>query len=174
MSLLRTASTLTAFSCMLPGMAASQATSRPTEVQRLQFYVGRWSEAGQMRDDPSKQFKPVAGGETCKWAADGYAVMCEEKTAGAGGGWDGVYIMSYDATGKQYHVYGTEKPGSNMHAVGRLDGDRWVWVTDPAPDGSRVRYTFTPAGAGARTMRVDAGAGERWSGIVNIKYTSRK
>lgn len=173
MPLVRSASTLIVLSCMLLKVAAAQVGSRPAEVQRLQFYVGRWSEAGQMRDDPSKPFKPVAGGETCRWSAGGYAVLCEEKTEGAGGGWEGVYILSYDAAGRQYHVYGTEKPGNNIHAVGRLDGDRWVWVTDPASDGSRVRYTFAPAGARARTMIVEVGTEERWSGIVTIKYTSR-
>jgi len=165
---------MVALICMLPGIAASQAATRSAEIQRLQFFVGNWGETGQMRDDPSKPFKHIAGGEICKWAAGGYAVTCEEKTAGAGGGWEGVYILSYDAVGKQYHVHGTEKPGSNMHAVGQLEGNRWVWLTDPAPDGSRVRYTFAPAGSGARTMAVDAGAGESWSRIVDITYTSRK
>lgn len=173
MHLFRSAGTIVVLSCVLPNVAASQVDSRLAEVQRLQFYVGSWDEAGEMRDDPSKPFKPVSGGETCKWSAGGYAVVCEEKTEGAGGGWEGVYILSYDADGRQYHVYGTEKPGNNIHAVGRLDGDRWIWVTDPAPDGSQVRYTFAPAGAGARTLTVEVGVGERWSGIVNIKYTSR-
>lgn len=166
--------TLVAISCMLPGIAASQSATRPDEVKKLQFYVGRWNEAGQMRDDPGKPFKNISGGETCSWSAGGYAVVCEEKTGGAGGGWEGVYILSYDAAAKQYHVHGTEKPGTNMHAVGRLEGSRWIWLTDAAPDGSRARYTFAPAGDGARTMEVDVGAGESWSRIVNIKYTSRK
>ena len=161
-------------SSFLPTLAASQVTSGPPGVQRLAFYVGRWSEVGQMRDDPNTPFQAITGGETCSWAAGGYAVVCEEKTAGRGGGWDGVYILSYDAAGDQYHVYGTEKPGNNLHAVGRIDGDRWVWVTDPAPDGTRLRYTFAPVGADARTMTVEAGDGEHWSGIVNIKYTLRR
>jgi hypothetical protein len=173
MQLFRSVATIVGLSCMLPKIAASQVESRPAEVQRLQFYVGRWNETGQMRDDPSKPFQPIAGGETCKWSAGGYAVWCEEKTEGAGGGWEGVYILSYDAPGQQYHVYGTESPGNNIHAVGRLDGDRWIWVTDPAPDGSGVRYTFAPANAGARTMIVELGVGDRWSAIVNITYTSR-
>ena len=172
MPIVRSATTIVILSCMLVKVAASQVDSRPAEIQRLQFYVGRWSDAGQMRDDPSKAFEPVAGFETCTWSAGGYAVLCEEKTEGAGGGWEGVYILSYDAAGRQYHVYGTEKPGNNIHAIGRLDGERWVWLTDPASDGSRVRYTFAPAGTGARTMTVEVGTGERWSEIVNIKYTS--
>jgi hypothetical protein len=158
---------------LLAGIAAAQRTAPPAETRRLAFYVGRWSEAGQMRADPSQPFASISGGEECRWTAGGYAVLCEEKTTGAGGGWEGVYILSYDAAAKQYDVYGTEKPGSHMHAAGRVDGDRWVWLTDPAPDGSRLRYTFTPAGRGARTMTVDAGAGDSWASIVNIRYTRR-
>lgn len=174
MRLLGAASTMVVSSCILPMVAASQADPRPPEVQRLGFYVGRWSEVGEMRDDPTEPFQAVSGDETCSWAAGGYAVVCEEKTTGPGGGWEGVYILSYDAAGERYHVYGTEKPGSNIHAVGRADGDRWVWETDPAPDGSRVRYTFAPAGADARTMTVEAGAGDSWFGVVNIEYTRRR
>jgi hypothetical protein len=84
---------------MLLKVAVAQIESRPAEVRRLQLYVGRWREAGQMGDDPSKPFKPVAGGATCSRSAGGY-VLCEEKTEGAGGGWDGVYILSYDAAGR--------------------------------------------------------------------------
>lgn len=159
-------------SCMFPKAAASQVQSPPGEVQRLQFYVGHWNETGEMRMDPNTPFEDIAGSEICKWSAGGYAVLCEEKTEGPGGGWEGAYILSYDAAGGQYHVHGTEKPGTNMHAIGRLDGDRWIWVTDAAADGSRVRYTFAPAGAGVRTLTVDVGAGEDWFRIVNITYTS--
>lgn len=166
---------MVAVSWILPGIAASQAvTTKSAEVAQLQFYVGDWNEAGEMRDDPSKPFKAISGSETCRWTAGGYAVMCEEKTTGPGGGWEGVYILSYDSVGKQYHVHGTEKPGMNMHAVGQLDGSRWIWLTDPAPDGSRVRYIFAQADAGARTLTVDVGAGDQWATIVNIKYMSRK
>jgi len=158
---------------ILPRTAGAQSGSKSDEVQRLQFYVGTWDEAGQMRDAPDKPFQPVAGGETCTWAAGGSAVLCEEKVAGAGGGWDGVYILNYDEAGGQYHVHGTEAPGYNVHAVGRLDGDRWIWITDPAPDGSRIRYTFAPAGDGARSMVVEAGVDEDWFEIVDITYTPR-
>jgi len=172
MRLFRSVGTIVGLGLVLPKLAASQVEARPIEVQRLGFYVGHWNETGGMRDDPNKPFADIAGSETCTWSAGGYAVLCEEKTEGPGGGWEGVYILSYDAAGGQYHVHGTEKPGSNVHAVGRLDGDRWIWITDPFPDGSRLRYTFAPAGDGARTMAVEVGMGDGWFGIVNIKYTS--
>ena len=149
----------------------AQSTSKAPQIDRLAFYVGKWTESGSMRADPSQPMQAIAGGETCRWAADGYAVVCEEKTSGAGGGWQGVYILSYDAGSGKYHVHGTEKPGVNMHATGEIIADRCVWMVDPAPDGTQIRYVFTPAGNNARTMVVEIQNGTEWTRIVDIKYS---
>jgi hypothetical protein len=154
--------------------AAAQTPAVSAEIKRLAFYVGNWSESGEMREDPAKAFKAIAGSETCEWTAGRSAVLCREKTSGPGGGWNGVYILSYDPSDKRYHVRGTEYPGSDMHAIGQIDGDRWIWISDPFPDGSRIRYTFAPALRGARTLTVDAGGASNWSRIVNLKYSTRK
>ena len=154
---------ITLLALAFPAAAVSQTTVKSAEVMRLQEWVGQWAQTGKMRDDPAKPFKAIAGAETCKWAASGYAVMCEEKNSGAGGGWSGVYIISYDAAGKQYHVHGTEAPGNNMHAVGQVDGAKWTWFTDTAPDGSMARYIFEPAGKSGRTMKVSVGSGDAWA-----------
>ena len=152
----------------------AQSTAKPPGIERLAFYVGSWTESGSMRADPSKPMQPIAGSETCRWSADGYAVVCEEKTSGAGGGWDGVYILSYDAGSGKYHVHGTEKPGVNMHATGEIAGDRWVWMVDPAPDGTQIRYVFAPASDNTRTMVVEIQSGTEWTKIVDIKYSRSK
>ena len=170
----RIAIAVAALSGLPPAIAVAQEPARPAEIQRLQFYVGSWSEKGRMREDAAKAFAPIAGGETCRWGAGGYAVVREEKTSGPGGGFEGVYILSYDAAAKTYNVYGTEKPGSNVHAVGRVEGDRWSWLTDPGPDGSRLRYSFAPKGPNARTLTVETGAGDRWDSIIDVEYTRRK
>jgi hypothetical protein len=127
-----------------------------------------------MRNDPTKPFFSISGGETCKWAAGGFAVICEEKTAGPGGGWEGVYILGYDPAAKEYHVHGIERPGNSLHGVGRIESDRWIWTTDPAPDGSLVRYTFSPGCEGRRSLVVEAGSGGKWAAIATVTYTSRK
>ncbi len=154
------------------GVAAADPAQRSAELERLGFYVGHWTASGTMRADADTPMRPITGAETCSWAAGGYAVVCEEKTEGPGGGWEGVYILSYDAATNEYHVFGTEKPGNNLHAVGKLDGDRWLWLTDAFPDGSRARYMFAPAGAKARTMKVEVGGGTEWLEIVDLTYTA--
>jgi len=148
--------------------------TRSPELQQLGFYVGAWDETGEMRDDPANPFQAISGGETCEWAAGGFAVVCEEKTGGPGGGWEGVYILGYDSEAKQYSVHGIEKPGSSMHGVGHLEGERWIWLTDPAPDGSQLRFTFAPADAGARTLVLEVGAGESYAAIARVTYSPRK
>ena len=143
-------------------------------LERLSYYVGSWSERGGMRDDPGKPLRPIAGGETCRWAAGRTAVLCEEQTSGAGGGWQGVYILSYDAASGKYHVYGTEKPSGNMHATGEVNGERWVWTVDTPPGAPPVRYSFTPAGKGKRRMVVELGNGSEWATIVDVTYSRAK
>lgn len=166
---------LVAVTCLAWAAAApAQDAVRSAELRQLDFFVGHWAVAGEMRDDPAKPFTPISGAETCSWAAGGFAVTCEEKTAGEGGGWDGVYILGHDRSAGGYFVHGVEKPGTTLHAVGKLDGERWVWFTDAAPDGSRARYTFAPKGADARSLVVEVGAGDSWAAIVNVTYTRRK
>ena len=165
---------LLALSCLLPARAVGQEAERSPELERLGFYVGAWDETGEMRGDPASPFQAISGGETCAWAAGGFAVVCDEKTAGPGGGWEGVYILGYDAEAGQYHVHGIEKPGSSMHAVGRVEGERWVWLTDPAPDGTQARFTFAPADAGARTLVLEVGAGDSYAAIAKVTYSPRE
>lgn len=165
---LRLLASLGSLVCVMPNLAAAQVSS---EVQALEFFVGSWSTSGEMRGEPAAAFEPVSGDETCSWAAGGYAVLCQEKVTGAGGGYEAVYVLSYDAESRRYQAYGVETPGSTMHATGRLEGDRWHWETDPAPDGSRLRYTFGPAEGGARTMVVEAGGGDEWFDVLSVTYT---
>lgn len=155
----------------LAAVVLAQDATKSAEVERLDFFVGQWSSTGQMREDPAKPFMAIKGGETCSWVAGGYAVLCLEKAGGESGGWEGAYILSYDATSGQYHAHGTESPGVNMHAVGRVEGDQWIWLTDPGPDGSRLRYVFASAGEDGRTMTVAAGSGDEWASVVEISYT---
>jgi len=165
---------LLALSCLLPARAVGQEVERSPELERLGFYVGVWDETGEMRGDPANPFEAISGGETCAWAAGGFAVVCDEKTAGPGGGWEGVYILGWDSEASQYSVYGIEKPGSSLPAVGPVEGERWVWRTDPAPDGSRARFTFAPADAGARTLVLEVGAGDDYAAIAKVTYSPRE
>jgi hypothetical protein len=171
---IRVASLMAVLCCASAASVQAQDAARSADLRKLDFFVGRWDVAGRMRDDPAKPLKPISGGETCAWAAGGFAVTCTEKTGGEGGGWEGVYILGYDQAAGTYFVHGIEKPGSSLHAVGKLEGDRWTWFTDAAPDGSRLRYTFAPGAAGSRTLTVEAGSGDAWAAIAEVTYSRKK
>jgi hypothetical protein len=77
---------LLVLSCLAPVGALGQDGAKSPDLQRLNFYVGRWSKAGQMREDPTKPSKPISGSETCKWAAQyigGQALLHSFNTEGA-------------------------------------------------------------------------------------------
>ena len=100
--------------------------------------------------------------------------MCEERVSGAGGGWEGVYLLGYDPASKKYHVHGLERPGTSMHAVGQIVDDKWVWLTDAAPDGTVLRYTFVPGAAGKRQLTVELRSGENWVVLANVTYMPKR
>ena len=155
------------------GSAAGQQGSGP-KVGKLGFYVGTWSGRGLMRDAPSSVFKAISGRETCRWAAGRSAVLCEEKETGPGGGWNGVYLLGYDAKQDSYTLFGIEEPGTVVRGTGKLENNVWKWTAESVAGGSSssARYTFTGDGRKSRMMVVEApDASGKWFTVANHRYT---
>jgi hypothetical protein len=93
MRTIRLAIAWAALSGFLPTIAPAQNALRPPELQRLSFYVGSWSEAGQMRDDPAKPFKPIAGGTFAPSLHGARTLMVE---AGTGDSWQPIANIKYE------------------------------------------------------------------------------
>jgi hypothetical protein len=143
-------------------------------VGQLGFFVGKWDGKGEMRDGPTATFKAISGGETCRWAAGGAAVVCEEKESGPGGGWDGAYTLGYDPKTDTYSLYGIESPGSVIRGTGKLKNNVWVWNAQSVANGtsSSSRFTFRADGKKVRTMLVEAQDEKgKWFTVANHRYT---
>ena len=164
---------------LLAGLSkvATAQPSNPSPARNLLFYVGTWSARGQMRDAPTSDFKAVTGSETCRWAAGGAAVLCEEKETGPGGGWNGVYLLGYDTKQGVYTLYGIESPGTIVRGTGKLENNVWTWTAESIVEGaaSPSRYVFKGDGNNARTMTVEApDASGKWFTVLNHRYTRTK
>jgi hypothetical protein len=155
------------------GSAAGQQGSAP-KVGKLGFYVGKWAGRGLMRDHPAAVFKGIHGRETCRWAAGGAAVLCEEKETGPGGGWNGVYLLGYDERQDSYTLFGIEEPGTIVRGTGKLEKGVWKWTAESVAAGrsSPARYTLTGDGRKSRMMAVEApDASGKWFTVANHRYT---
>jgi hypothetical protein len=152
-------------------------SAQKPNVGQLGFFVGKWNGRGEMRDGPTATFKAISGGETCKWAAGGAAVVCDEKETGPGGGWEGIYTLGYDAKTDTYSLYGIENPGSVLRGTGKLRNSVWVWNAQSVANGtsSPSRFTFHSDGKSARTMLVEAQDEKgKWFTVANHRYTLTK
>ena len=151
----------------------AQQSSAP-KVGQLGFYVGKWSGRGLMRDAPNGVFKAIRGGETCRWAAGGAALVCEEKETGPGGGWNGIYLLGYDEKADSYTLFGIESPGTVVRGTGKLENSVWTWTAESVTGGSSspARYTFRADGKNSRIMLVEApDASGKWFTVANHRYT---
>jgi hypothetical protein len=126
--------------------------AQPAPVRQLGFYVGTWNSSGSMRNAPTDRFVPVRSHETCSWGIGGNAVECREKVTSSAGNSDGLYVLGYDSSAKQYTVYGVDDTGATYNGVGTVaPAGSWSWTLQVKMGGekSNWRYTFTPAGARA-------------------------
>ena len=173
MTKVRTALMTTLLAAAPMAMAQSPAGAGP-EAAKLAFYVGHWSESGQSRADPTNPFTPFAGFEICEWHTGGHAVVCRETTKDAAGASHNIYTLAYDSARKAYTVLGVDDHGSVYSATGELHDGRWTWIATFNAQGAStpLRFTFTPATAGARDMTLELGDGKGgWSKLSEVHYT---
>jgi hypothetical protein len=160
-------------SAMSARTLAAQSPAAP-KVGEMGFFAGVWKGKGEMRDGPSSPFKAISGGETCRWAAGGAALVCEEKETGPGGGWTGIYLLGYEEKQDTYTLYGIESPGTVVRGTGKLENGVWLWTVENVTGGSSspARYTFRADGKNSRIMLVEApDASGKWFTVANHRYT---
>jgi len=166
-----------------PGLAQqakiAKASVAVPPIKALQFYVGRWTSRGQSRNAPTDRFTTVRTSEVCSWVIGGHAVECRETVTTPAGPSQGIYLLTYDSSAKQYTVYGIDDTGMELQGVGSVDpaSGKWSWTLEMQSAGqtSRWRYDFAPSSPNSRAMSLmlDEGNG-KWTPMTNTIYTRAK
>ena len=130
-----------------------------------------------MRAEPTGEFVPLTGHETCKWLKGDFVVQCDETVDSKAGSSVATYLLGYNAIAKQYFVFGTDDGGNILSGDGRLEGDQWTWSTQ-INDGSSTswwRYVFRPAPNSARTMQVSLATSDTaWARMQEVTHSRKK
>jgi len=112
--------------------AQSQAPPKPgAEVKKLAVMVGKFTvedevKAGAM--GPNSPAMKFSGTEDCRWAADGFAVICEAALYRPGRKYSEASFVYYDPTSKTYRYHAVDSSGGIENKTGTVSGDVWTWL----------------------------------------------
>ena len=130
-----------------------------------------------MRAEPTGDFVPLTGHETCKWLKGDFVVQCDETVDSKAGSSVATYLLGYDAIAEHYIVFGIDDGGNILSGDGRLEGDQWTWAIQ-VNDGrstSRWRYVFRPGPNSVRTMQVSLATDHTaWAPMQEVTYSRKK
>ena len=99
------------------------------EHQRLAYFVGQWTNQGEMKG-PFGPGGKIMSTDTCEWFEGQFAVMCRSEGKSPLGPMKSVGIISYSAEEKVYTYYAIDNSGMTMTTVqrGTVKGDTWTFT----------------------------------------------
>jgi hypothetical protein len=113
------------------------------EHQKLAYFAGRWTEAGEMKAGPMGPGGKVTSNSTCDWFPGGFHLVCRSDGTSAMGPVHGIGILGYDGERKRYTYYGIDNSGFGGPAYGQLAGDTWNWEGESLMAGQPVKSRYS-------------------------------
>jgi hypothetical protein len=110
--------------------AQSQTTPGP-EVKKLAVMVGRFTVEDELKAGamgPNSPAMKYTGTDDCRWAARGFAVICETALHRPGRKYSEASFVYYDPTSKTYLYRAVDSSGGIENKTGTVNGDVWTWL----------------------------------------------
>jgi Protein of unknown function (DUF1579) len=117
-----------ASSIIAPG--AQSQTERGPEVKKLAVMVGRFTVEDELKAGamgPNSPAMKYTGTDDCRWAAGGFAVICETALYKPGRRYSDASFVYYDPTSKTYRYHAVDSSGGIENKTGTVSGDTWTW-----------------------------------------------
>jgi len=136
------------------GSGSPSALQASPEVQRLEYFIGMWTIAGQIVSRSFGVIGKFTGQYRNHWSSDGLSLVSvwnEQRPATTESGQS---TYEYDQELKSYVCQSVDSSGEKETSVGNLDGNTWTWLSSHTTgDGnlggrftikqeSSVKYTF--------------------------------
>jgi len=113
------------------------------EHEKLGYYVGKWTEEGEIKPSAFGPGGKYTATETCEWLQGKFAILCKEDGTMMGGEMHGTSIMSYNTQEKSYVYFETNNWGELSYYHGSVDGDTWTWNNEFTVNGQQIKGHFT-------------------------------
>lgn len=162
--------------------ASAQAPTPPKpgpEHQRLAYFVGTWTGAGEMKPSPMGPGGKMTGKSTCEWFDGRFAVICRGSGQSPMGNSKDVAILSYSPEEKVYTYYGVDSSGMTMTTVprGTVEGNTWTFTDESLMGGQKVksRVTLKEISPTEYSFNMEIqGADGKWMPLMESKNTKSK
>ena len=150
---------------------AQEAPKPGPEHERLGFWVGDWTDEGEVKENPMMPAGKMTTKNHCEWFEGNFAVVCHSEGKGPMGLMKAMGIMSYSPETKAYTYYGVDNSGMTMTTVpkGKLDGKTWVYDDESMMEGKKVktRYTMVQTSATSYTFKWEMqGPDGKWMALM--------
>jgi hypothetical protein len=123
--------------CASSAIAGDQSQTTPPkrgpdpEVEKLAVMVGRFTVEDELKAGvmgPNSPAMKYTGTEDCRWAAGGFAVICEAALYRPGRKYSEASFVYYDPASKTYRYHAVDSSGGIESKTGTVNGDVWTWL----------------------------------------------
>jgi Protein of unknown function (DUF1579) len=123
--------------CASSAIAGDQSQTTPPkrgpdpEVEKLAVMVGRFTVEDELKAGvmgPNSPAMKYTGTEDCRWAAGGFAVICEAALYRPGRKYSEASFVYYDPASKTYRYHAVDSSGGIENKTGTVNGDVWTWL----------------------------------------------
>jgi len=115
------------------------------EVQKLAVMVGRFTIEDELKAGvmgPNSPAMKYTGTDDCRWAADGFAVICTTVLHMGAKKYTDTSFVYYDPTAKIYEYHAVDSSGAIENKSGTVSGDTWTWLGDSTMFGKVYHTRF--------------------------------
>lgn len=120
-----------------------QAPKPGPEHQKLAYFAGRWTTAGDMKPGPMGPGGKMTMTNNCEWFAGGFYLVCRAEGMTPGGEMRSMGILGYNPERKRYTYYGIDNSGMPAEpSYGEVAGDTWTWEGESQMGGQTVKGRY--------------------------------
>ena len=147
--------------------ALAQAPQPGPEAKKMAMFSGNWQYAGEAKATPFAPASKIAGKQTGRMAAGGFAIETTGQESGQFGAIQWGETDVYDAGSKTYRYLGYQNDGTLWQGTGSVAGNVWKYSGTMTVKGISYRVrneaTFTPDGKSFTWKSEGSTDGKTWA-----------
>lgn len=144
------------------------------ELEKLAYFLGPWSNEGEIKEGPMGPGGAVQGRDLCRWMPGNFFVGCMMQRKGPMGMMSVQGVLGYDTEKKVYQWWSFDNLGQAQTATGTLKDGTWTWSGESKMGGKTVktRYTMLNTTPEAYAYRWESSPdGKTWTTLMTGKVT---